>query len=322
MTDCCESHETQSIRATDPELAARLISQAYGDGGKEHRIIRGASLISVSALLALGSCFSISAAFQKRFSAFLRLIARYASFSRSDAASLAFLSMASLSLSQLQAFPWIACDRASLRPCDLADGFLGAADTIADLLKLPRPDGFAPAGLSSSSLRLLQELAADCSSPVASPASEEALEALEELSEWLSSRAPSGFFFGASEGDGSLFGFWPSEEALEALEAADFLNDDPSIQAFFLQSAEEAGLELSGIGDGFRGEAEGLTEEAAGAFFAQDLAEELGAVDFQKLSWPLTCVDWEQAWKELSMGDGFSASPSHKFGLFWIFQAS
>ena len=230
----------------------------------------------------------------------------------------------SLSLSQLQAFPWIACDRASLRPCDLADGFLGAADVIADLLGLPRPDGTAPAGLSSSSLRLLQELAADCSSSVSSPASEAQLWALEELSGWLSSRAPSGFFFGASEGDGSLFGFWPSEEALEALEAADFLNDDPSVQAFFLQSAEEAGLELSadGIGDGFRGEAEGLTEEAAGAFYAQDLAEELGAFDFQKLSWPLTCVDWEQAWKELSMGDGFRASPSHKFGMFWIFQAS
>jgi hypothetical protein len=232
--------------------------------------------------------------------------------------------MSSLSLSQLQAFPWIVCDRASLRPSDLADAFLGAADSIADLLKLPRPDGVAPAGLSSSSVKLLQDLAADCSSSVASPASEAQTWALEELSDWLSSRAPSGFFFGASEGDGALFGFWPSEEALEALEAGDFLGDDPSVQAFFLQSAAEAGLELSakGIEDGFKGEAEGLTEESAGAFYAQDLAEELGAFDFQKLSWPLTCIDWKEAWKELEMGDGFSVAPSHRFGLFWVFQAT
>ncbi len=227
--------------------------------------------------------------------------------------------VSSLSFDQLKRFPWIVCDRASLRACDLADAFLGAADTITDLLELPRPDGITPAGLSSSSVALLQEIASFSSSVPAPEASEEALEALEELSCWLSSRAPSGFFFGASEGDGSLIGFWPCEEALEALEDCAFSDADPSVQAFFLQAAEGEGLELSSIADAFRGEADGFSEEEAGAEYAQTLAEETGAFNFSELSWPFTCVDWQQAWKELELGDCYSLSPSPWAGRWWVF---
>lgn len=33
--------------------------------------------------------------------------------------------------------------------------------------------------------------------------------------------------------------------------------------------------------------------------YAQELAEDIGDIDFRKLSWPLTCIDWEQAAREL-----------------------
>jgi len=33
--------------------------------------------------------------------------------------------------------------------------------------------------------------------------------------------------------------------------------------------------------------------------FAQTLAEETGDIDFRNLPWPLTCIDWESAAKEL-----------------------
>jgi len=35
--------------------------------------------------------------------------------------------------------------------------------------------------------------------------------------------------------------------------------------------------------------------------YAQELAESTGDVDFSKLTWPLTCIDWEQAARELKM---------------------
>jgi antirestriction protein len=33
--------------------------------------------------------------------------------------------------------------------------------------------------------------------------------------------------------------------------------------------------------------------------FAEEMAESTGAYDFTKVSWPLTCVDWAQAAREL-----------------------
>lgn len=33
--------------------------------------------------------------------------------------------------------------------------------------------------------------------------------------------------------------------------------------------------------------------------YTQELAEECGDIDFRKLSWPLTCIDWDQAAREL-----------------------
>lgn len=232
-----------------------------------------------------------------------------------------FLSMA-LSLSQLRAFPWIVCDRASLRPCDLADAFLGAVDSITELLSLPRPDGETPAGLSRSSLLLCQALATDSSSLVAEEASLEALEALEELSSWLDSRSPAGFCFGASEGDGALFGFFLSSDWEEALEerVLSSLLDSPEDCALLIQEAEELGFSPDTFCDGFQGEAEGYSEEEAGAYFAQELAESIGEVDFPALPWPQCCINWQEAWQLLE-GDGFSLAPSSWSARWWVFRA-
>ncbi len=231
-------------------------------------------------------------------------------------------SSVSLSLSQLKAFPWIVCDRASLRPCDLADAFLGAADSITELLSLPRPDGETPAGLSRSSALLCQALAVDSSSLVAEEASLEALEALEELSNWLESRSPAGFCFGASEGDGKLFGFFLSSDWEEALEERGLssLLDSPEDCALLIQEAEDLGLSPDTFCDGFQGEAEGYSEEEAGTDFAQELAESIGEVHFLSLPWPQCCIDWKEAWQLLE-DDGFSLAPSSWSARWWVLRA-
>jgi len=45
--------------------------------------------------------------------------------------------------------------------------------------------------------------------------------------------------------------------------------------------------------------------------FAQEMAEETGAVDFKNLSWPQYCIDWEWASRELMMG--YSEQDGHYF---------
>ena len=40
-----------------------------------------------------------------------------------------------------------------------------------------------------------------------------------------------------------------------------------------------------------------MTEERAGAAYAEQLADELG--DYKPTQWPYYCIDWDQAWLEL-----------------------
>lgn len=45
-------------------------------------------------------------------------------------------------------------------------------------------------------------------------------------------------------------------------------------------------------------------EWSSEAEFAEDLAGEIGAIP-EELSWPLYCIDWERAWRELRIGGDF-----------------
>lgn len=66
-----------------------------------------------------------------------------------------------------------------------------------------------------------------------------------------------------------------------------------------VKAYEELGIEPAG-------EFENFEESYAGEFksdedFAQDMAEQLGTVDFKNQSWPAYCIDWEYAARELMM---------------------
>lgn len=127
--------------------------------------------------------------------------------------------MAFYTESQLAKFPWIVCDRASLRDVDLADAFLGAIDIIASLADIPYNDGIVQ-GLERDTVENAQALACHASSPVAPRLTGCDGATIEALAEWLEEHAPTGFYFGSSEGDGALFGFWLLPEIADALESA------------------------------------------------------------------------------------------------------
>lgn len=197
--------------------------------------------------------------------------------------------MTTYTLDQLASFPWIvSCD--TLRPEDLLVKFWSAAEQIgADLTDL-LPD--------------LQRLVGEDSSESAWN-DEQACWTLESLIDRLQDAAPTGFYFGASEGDGACFGFWLSEDWSDALEhcgiAAD---DDPEPLAAIIQALELDGIEPETIEDAYQGRAEGYSEDSAGSDYAAQLAEDIGAWD-GKASWPASCIDWEAAWRELETGDGY-----------------
>ena len=139
---------------------------------------------------------------------------------------------------QLRNFPWVVCDRASLRPDDLADTYQSAIATIAGILSEPmRADGM-PESLSVEVCARLERLAqhsGDCMGPDASEAD---WDALSEAEQWLGWRAPHGFYFGAHEGDGSLFGFWLTDEAAETLQDEGITSEDPTTLAIAVWDAD------------------------------------------------------------------------------------
>lgn len=201
--------------------------------------------------------------------------------------------MATYTLDQLASFPWIvSCD--TLRPEDLLVKFWSAAEQIsADLTDL-LPD--------------LQRLVGEDSSE-SDWNDEQAGWTLESLTDRLQDAAPTGFYFGASEGDGACFGFWLSEDWAEAMEHLGFGNDDPTGWAELISRLDADGIEPETIGDAYQGRAEGYSEESAGADFAQELAQDSwlpeGPCGIGWNRWPVSCIDWANAWRELTLGDGF-----------------
>lgn len=62
----------------------------------------------------------------------------------------------------------------------------------------------------------------------------------------------------------------------------------------------------------------------SGAAFAEDLAEELApdlAAPGGGYLWPLTCIDWDHAWRELTASGDYWSSPAPDGGGLFIFRA-
>lgn len=195
----------------------------------------------------------------------------------------------------LAQFPWIvSCD--TLRTEDLLVKFWSAAETCAVLSE--RPELLNPETLAN-----LERLVGE-DSRESDWNDELAAETLLQLTEALDAAAPAGFGFSASEGDGAMFGFWLSEDWRDALETLGLDGDDPTGWAELIDRLADDGIDPDNVVDAYQGRAEGCTEERAGAWFACELADELG-VKLDQMEWPLTCVDWEAAWRELAMGDGY-----------------
>lgn len=199
-------------------------------------------------------------------------------------------------LDQLDAFPWIvSCD--TLKAEDLLPKFWTAAEGLAVLLD--RPQLLNPATLAS-----LTKLVGE-DSREADWNDEEAAQTLEDLHEALAEVAPAGFYFGSQEGDGACFGFWLEQEWADALEHCGWAADsDSAALADVIRELEQDGIDCDNFQDAYCGETEGYEEEIAGANFAEQLVEEQGLLPAVS-TWPLYCIDWDFAWRELVLGDGY-----------------
>ena len=199
-------------------------------------------------------------------------------------------------LDQLDAFPWIV-SADTLKTEHLLVKYWEAAEGLA--VSLDRPQLLNPATLASLS-KLVGE-----DSREADWNDTEAAETLEQLTDALAEVAPSGFYFGSHGGDGALFGFWLEQEWADLLEHCGWAADsDAAALADVIRELEQDDIDCENFEDAYCGEAGGYSEEAAGADFAQQLAEEQGLIPAQP-GWPFCCIDWEDAWRELEVGDGF-----------------
>jgi hypothetical protein len=194
---------------------------------------------------------------------------------------------------QLASFPWIVSTD-TLRIDHLADAYLGAFDRLGQ--DVPEP--------FRSDLQQCAAYASDLTGP-------EPCDAWEIATAWAFDRlgelAPTGFYFGASEGDGACFGFWLQEEWAECLEHCGFAADsDPAALVPIISELCSSGVDPDTYEDCYQGEAEGYSSEQAGADYAQQLADELGLPPkLDGASWPMSCIDWQAAWRELELGDAY-----------------
>lgn len=201
---------------------------------------------------------------------------------------------------QLASFPWIvSCD--TLRTEDLLVKFWSAAESCAVLAD--RQQLLSPGTLASLTKLVGEDSAeSDWDDALAS-------DTLGEVGSALCEVAPTGFYFGASEGDGACFGFWLSDEWFRAMEHLGFGNDDPTGWAELISRLDADGIEPDSIEDAYQGRAEGHSEESAGADYAQELAQDSwlpeGPCGIGWNRWPVSCIDWSDAWRELTLGDGF-----------------
>jgi hypothetical protein len=130
---------------------------------------------------------------------------------------------------------------------------------------------------------------------------EQESETIEMLMDRLSLAAPFGHYFGANPGDGADYGFWLTEEWADAL--ADRCIDDSDWETV-LGICEDEQIDFDNFADAWQGEVSSCAD------FAQQMAEDCGMIE-DGAKWPCYCIDWEWAWRELSM-DGYSC---HRLGM-------
>jgi hypothetical protein len=182
---------------------------------------------------------------------------------------------------QLASFPWIvSCD--TLKTETLLVKFWCTAEQLG-------------INLSDSLLADLTLLAGEDSTE-SDWNDELASESLAELHDALNSAAPDGFQFSSQDGDGACFGFWLQDDWVEAFEHMGL--GDADHNAELIAELIAGGIDPETIEDSYLCQVEGVTEERAGATYAEQLADELG--DYKPTQWPYYCIDWEQAWRELS----------------------
>ena len=207
---------------------------------------------------------------------------------------------------QLTAFPWIVSTD-TLRADHLADAFLGAFDCLGQ--DVPEP--------FCSDLRQAASYASDRVGQTPCDAWEIALSWAENR---LGELAPLGFYFGTSEGDGACFGFWLENEWCAALQERGIDCEDPASTAALLARFDDHGVTAQNLEDAYCGTADGYSEKEAGADYAQTLADDIGAIN-PELAWPHTCIDWEDAWRELELGDGYALIPTGNHGRWHVVRA-
>jgi len=202
-------------------------------------------------------------------------------------------------LDQLDAFPWIvSCD--TLRTEDLLVKYWEALEQVHRCRYIGHPFAAEQPTLTQQLERMAGEDAAE-----ADWDEEIAAQHVEKMAELLNAYAPSGFYFGSQEGDGACFGFWLDQEWADVLEHCGWAADsDSAALADVIRELEQDGIDCENFEDAYCGQAEGYSEEAAGADYAQQLAEEQGLMTTHP-GWPFSCIDWADAWRELELGDGF-----------------
>lgn len=203
--------------------------------------------------------------------------------------------MTTYTTEQLAQFPWlVSCD--TLRHEDLLVKFWNAAEACAVLANRPEL-------LNAETLASLSKLVGEDSKEEDWDLDEANL-VLEDLSLALDDAAPAGFYFGASEGDGSAFGFWIDESWGEALDHCGLESDaEPERLALFIAELMDHGYDSDNLQDSYNGEAEGYDESEAGADAAQMLAEASGDLNLSR--WPYCCIDWAAAWDYLAKVDNY-----------------
>src|SRR5436190_22172816 len=86
------------------------------------------------------------------------------------------------------------------------------------------------------------------------------------------------------------------EELEAARDAGEFVSDEETRE---LQALRDLAADAEGYAADWR-HGETLIRDSYFVTYAQELAEDIGAIP-KDVSWPCSCIDWEQATRELKM---------------------